>query len=98
MANSVLIVEDSASIALGYAAQLQSAGHKVDVSETLADAQAALKRSDFDVVLLDLQLPDGNGMDLMKAGSSGDRPAPAFIIVTADGSLARAIDAMRLGA
>ncbi|MEL7687557.1 sigma-54 dependent transcriptional regulator [Citromicrobium bathyomarinum] len=98
MANSVLIVEDSASIALGYAAQLQSAGHKVDVSETLADAQAALKRSDFDVVLLDLQLPDGNGMDLMKAGSSGDKPAPAFIIVTADGSLARAIDAMRLGA
>mgnify|MGYP001351738540 CR=1 FL=1 len=98
MANSVLIVEDSASIALGYAAQLQSAGHKVDVSETLADAQAALRRGDFDVVLLDLQLPDGNGMDLMSASSSDDKPPPAFIIVTADGSLTRAIDAMRLGA
>jgi two-component system, repressor protein LuxO len=98
MANSVLIVEDSASIALGYAAQLQSAGHKVDVAETLADAKVALRRGDFDVVLLDLQLPDGNGMDLMGGKSSDDKPLPAFIIVTADGSLARAIDAMRLGA
>ena len=98
MANSVLIVEDSASIALGYAAQLQSAGHKVDVAETLADTKVALRRGDFDVVLLDLQLPDGNGMDLMGGKSSDDKPLPAFIIVTADGSLARAIDAMRLGA
>ncbi|MCP9221203.1 sigma-54 dependent transcriptional regulator [Erythrobacter sp. LQ02-29] len=98
MVNSVLIVEDSASIALGYAAQLQSAGHKVDVAETLADAKAALRGGDFDVVLLDLQLPDGNGMDLLSSSASGGKPAPAFIIVTADGSLARAIDAMRLGA
>jgi len=98
MPSSVLIVEDSASIALGYAAQLQSAGHKVDVSETLAEAKAALRGGNFDVVLLDLQLPDGNGMDLLGRSSSGDKPPPAFIIVTADGSLTRAIDAMRLGA
>ncbi|MXP10405.1 sigma-54-dependent transcriptional regulator [Pseudoblastomonas halimionae] len=98
MANSVLIVEDSASIALGYAAQLQSAGHEVDVSENLADAKAALRDNDFDVVLLDLQLPDGNGMDLLSGNSSDNKPPPAFIIVTADGSLTRAIDAMRLGA
>ena len=98
MAISVLIVEDSASIALGYAAQLQSAGHEVDVSETLADAETALKRRDFDVVLLDLQLPDGNGLELLAGISANKKPAPAFIIVTADGSLSRAIDAMRLGA
>ncbi|WP_137681696.1 sigma-54-dependent transcriptional regulator [Aurantiacibacter suaedae] len=98
MSLSVLIVEDSASIALGYAAQLQSAGHDVDVSETLAEAHTALKRTAFDVVLLDLQLPDGNGLELLADISSGENPAPAFIIVTADGSLSRAIDAMRLGA
>ena len=98
MANSVLIVEDSASIALGYAAQLQSAGHKVDVSETLAEAKAALRGGEFDVVLLDLQLPDGNGLELLRDSSPDGRPRPAFIIVTADGSLTRAIDAMRMGA
>ncbi|WP_156842531.1 sigma-54-dependent transcriptional regulator [Novosphingobium aquimarinum] len=98
MATSVLIVEDSASIALGYAAQLQSAGHKVDVSETLSDARNALARDPFDVVLLDLQLPDGDGLELLRGDAPANQPAPSFVIVTADGSLSRAIDAMRLGA
>ncbi|MEM6584768.1 MAG: response regulator, partial [Pseudomonadota bacterium] len=69
----VLIVEDSASLALGYAAQLEDAGHEVSLSENLADARRALANESFDVVLLDLQLPDGDGLTVFDAwtGRSG---------------------------
>ncbi|NQX94066.1 MAG: sigma-54-dependent Fis family transcriptional regulator [Erythrobacter sp.] len=93
----VLIVEDSASLALGYAAQLEDAGHEVSLSENLADARRALMNESFDVVLLDLQLPDGDGLTIFEAWT-GKSAAPSVIVVTADGSLNRAIAAMRLGA
>ncbi len=93
----VLIVEDSASLALGYAVQLEDAGHEVTLSETLADARRVLSSQVIDVVLLDLQLPDGDGLTIFDAWAS--KPgAPAVVVVTADGSLNRAITAMRLGA
>jgi len=93
----VLIVEDSASLALGYAAQLEDAGHEVSLCETLAEARRALASDQFHVVLLDLQLPDGDGLTLFSALPEGAY-RPAVIVVTADGSLNRAITAMRLGA
>lgn len=93
----VLIVEDSASLALGYAAQLEDAGHEVSLCESLAEARRTLSTEDFDVILLDLQLPDGDGLTLFDA-MVGGKNNPAVIVVTADGSLNRAISAMRLGA
>ena len=92
----VLIVEDSASLALGYAAQLQDAGHEVSLCETLAKAQQEVKTQSFDVVLLDLQLPDGDGLAILDTLPNGG--GPSVVVVTADGSLSRAIAAMRLGA
>lgn len=93
----VLIVEDSASLALGYAAQLEDAGHEVSLCETLAEARRTLSSEKFDVVLLDLQLPDGDGLTLFEAFTEG-KDNPFVIVVTADGSLNRAISAMRRGA
>jgi len=93
----VLIIEDSASLALGYAAQLEGAGHEVSLCESLAGARRELLASAFDIVLLDLQLPDGDGLTIFPAldSAQGD---PAVVVVTADGSLSLAITAMRLGA
>lgn len=93
----VLIVEDSASLALGYAAQLEDAGHEVSLCETLSEARRSLSSDAFNVVLLDLQLPDGDGLTLFDALSTS-KGHPSVIVVTADGSLNRAIAAMRLGA
>lgn len=93
----VLIVEDSASLALGYAAQLEDAGHEVSLCETLSEARRSLSSDAFDVVLLDLQLPDGDGLTLFDALPSS-KSHPSVVVVTADGSLNRAIAAMRLGA
>ena len=92
----VLIVEDSASLALGYAAQLEDAGHEVSLCETLAAARREVAAQVFDVILLDLQLPDGDGLTFFDALPSS--AAPSVVVITADGSLSRAINAMRLGA
>lgn len=93
----ILVVEDSPSLALGYAAQLEDVGHEVSLCETLAEARRALEAEKFDVVLLDLQLPDGDGLTILDALAR--KPgSPSVVVVTADGSLNRAITAMRLGA
>ena len=92
---NVLIIEDSPSLALGYAAQLEEAGYLVTLAATLAEAREALAGNSFAAALLDLQLPDGDGLSLLE---SHDDAGPAYIVVTSDGSLSRAIAAMRLGA
>ncbi|MEP5625005.1 MAG: sigma-54 dependent transcriptional regulator, partial [Hyphomicrobiales bacterium] len=93
----VLIVEDSPSLALGYAAQLEEAGHEVTLSEDLAEARKALATQEFDTVLLDLQLPDGDGLTIFD-NLKNAVGFPSIVVVTADGSLSRAISAMRMGA
>jgi len=60
-----LVVEDDAGIAGGLQASLKQAGYAVDVCGTLAAAWSALSVEPFDVVLLDLGLPDGDGLDLL---------------------------------
>ena len=60
----VLIVEDDAGIASGLAATLKAAGYAVDVCGALGQASAALQVETFDLVLLDLNLPDGDGVSL----------------------------------
>ena len=97
-AKRVLIVEDLQTLSIAYSAQLEKAGYQAVVAATAADARHQLGQSaDFAVILLDLQLPDADGLDLLR-----DHPEwlerSRVIVVTADGSLARAIAAMRLGA
>ena len=62
----VLIVEDDPGIAKGLLSVLRHAGHAVDHCATLARAWAALLVEPFDLVLLDLGLPDGDGGELLQ--------------------------------
>ncbi len=98
----ILVIEDIASLAMTYAANLEGAGHTVDTAERgdlartlIADAMAIGKP--YDVVLLDLQLPDCDGLEWL-AGMPGLVTESGVIVVTADGSIKRAIAAMRMGA
>ena len=94
----ILIIEDTASLAMSYAAHLSAAGHHVELCETGAEAACCFAdNQSFDIVLLDLQLPDANGLDLLKSHAA-TLANTKVIVITADGSLNRAIDAMRLGA
>jgi hypothetical protein len=61
----VLVVEDDEGIAEGLAAYLGRDGHAVDRAATLAAGWAALRAEPFDLLLLDLGLPDGDGLGLL---------------------------------
>ena len=96
--NRILIVEDLASVAMSYAGHLERAGYEsviVDSGAAVLDALADGTR--FDALLLDLQLPDVDGLQLLRDHPEILRRCP-IIVATADASLSRAIDAMRLGA
>ncbi len=72
---AILFVEDDATIAMGVEYSLKQDGFQVSLAYRLAEARDLLKRSSFDLVLLDLSLPDGNGYELCKEiRAAGDTP------------------------
>lgn len=99
----VLVVEDDEGIADGLAAHLGRAGHAVDCAATLGRAWSALAGEPYDVVLLDLGLPDGDGTDLLRrlrTSGAGQLPDPAtpVLIMTARDQVASRIAGLDLGA
>jgi DNA-binding response OmpR family regulator len=80
----VLIVEDDTGIATGLAATLRGSGYAVDVTATLALASAALCVEPFDLVLLDLSLPDGDGLDWLRQVRSSGSVMPVLIMTARD--------------
>jgi two-component system, repressor protein LuxO len=93
----VLVVEDEPSMAKLYQAYLERDGHRVAVAGTGAEALAVLRHSPPEVMVLDLNLPDLHGRELL-AEVKGQGLPTAVIVVTADGALSTAIAAMRAGA
>jgi DNA-binding response OmpR family regulator len=61
----VLLIEDNDSVSISTAAILESDGYHVVVAATIASATRAMADSSFDVVILDRELPDGRGEDLL---------------------------------
>nr|WP_315204290.1 response regulator [uncultured Albidiferax sp.] len=61
----VLLVEDDVALAEAVASHLRGKGYAVDPVASLASARAALPVADWDAVLLDLHLPDGDGLSLI---------------------------------
>jgi two-component system, repressor protein LuxO len=93
----VLMVEDSASLAEVYKAYLADTDYQVVSVETLGRAHATLGAYRPDIVLLDIELPDGNGMDFLAELEGGD-DAPQVIVMTAHGTSDMAVNAIQLGA
>ena len=96
-ATTILLIEDTASLQIIYRAILERAGHTVHVAETAADGLALFRDVEFDLVVLDLILPDRDGIDLMQE-MLGVRPDTRIIVITANGSINKAVEAMRAGA
>ena len=95
--DTVLLVEDTPSLQMIYAAALDRAGYKAEVCGTAADGRAAFDRLRPSVVLLDLMLPDGTGLDVMRYMLS-HAPQTCVIVITAHGSINKAVEMMRAGA
>ena len=93
----VLLVEDTPSILRLYHEFLVKLDVELIDADTGAKAQAALHETVPDVVLLDLELPDANGIEVLRTIRSRALPS-AVIVVTAHGSVKTAVEAMREGA
>lgn len=75
---NVLVVEDDATIAAEIAEKLRDHGHRVKVAHTLAVARSAAQGARFDAAVLDLQLPDGSGLELLPL------PMPSLVLTILD--------------
>jgi len=92
----VLIVEDEPLLRKRLAASLQGYGAEVTTADSLEEARNCLESLFFDFALTDVHLPDGLGLDLLRAGDFA--PDTAVVIMTAEGGVETAVEAMRLGA
>jgi two-component system repressor protein LuxO len=93
----LLMVEDSASLTAIYKAYLDREGYRIVCVESLGSAHASLDAFAPDIVLLDIELPDGNGMDFLEQlMEMPDRPQ--VIVMTAHGTSNMAVRAIEMGA
>jgi DNA-binding NtrC family response regulator len=93
----VLLVEDIRSLSALYAAMLSRNGEQVEAVYSAGGAIAAHRPGQHRVILLDLLLPDGDGIGVLRAIQRRD-PEARVLVITADGSISRAVEAMREGA
>jgi len=82
----VLVVEDNEELAHLLASGLQSAGFDVDLLASLSEASAVLATARYAVLILDLGLPDGDGLSIVRALRRRDDPIP-ILILTARGGI-----------
>ena len=78
----LLIVDDEASLRDLLAVVFEGEGGKVETAGSLAEARAALQKSEPDLILCDLMLPDGSGIDLLRDAKE-KYPSIAVIMITA---------------
>jgi DNA-binding NtrC family response regulator len=94
--SSLLLLEDEPLLRRRIAAHLEKLGAEVTQVGTLAEAGEALRNLSFDFALLDVNLPDGRSLTLL-----ADKVIPASVVtvvMTAEGGVAGAVEAMRRGA
>lgn len=94
---SILIVEDDITFSLMLTTWLGKKGFVVRSSSSVSDAKRRLGEEAFDLVISDLRLPDGDGIDLLKWLKS-THPSLPLIMMTSYAEIQTAVQAMKLGA
>ena len=80
----LLIVEDDRTIAENLYEYLEARGHQCDYADSIAAASALLARSAFDAVVLDRNLPDGDGLALARRLRTEGRATPILVLTARD--------------
>ena len=93
----ILIVDDERHIRRNLQLLLEAAGYQTDVASDGEEALAMCQAHQYNVALVDLQMPKMNGLELLRSLREL-HPETAVVILTAYGSVARAVEAMKLGA
>jgi two-component system nitrogen regulation response regulator NtrX len=93
----ILILDDEANISASLKLVLEGAGYGVMICDTVAEFKERMREKSADAYLIDVCLPDGNGIDLLKALRRADIQAPV-IMISGHGTIADAVTATRAGA
>ena len=91
-----LLVDDDLGFLLGLADAVRQEGFDVTTATSVQEARDELSRGEPDALILDLQLPDGSGLELLQQPEG--RIPPGVIFVSAHASVELAVEALRLGA
>lgn len=94
---TILVVDDEPDLRTLYELTLLREGYRVETAGTLAQARAQLQVCRFDVLITDMRLPDGLGMELLRELRE-QRRKERIIVMTAYGSAENAVEALRYGA
>jgi DNA-binding NtrC family response regulator len=92
----ILVLEDDAPLRKRLAAHLRQLGAEVTEAASLADARHLLRDLRFEFALIDLHLPDGEALALLREGAFSENTG--VVVMTAFGGVQQAVEAMRLGA
>jgi DNA-binding NtrC family response regulator len=97
MTAKILMIEDDTALQTAFSQYLEGVDYRVKTAGSLAEGKILFSLESFDVVLLDLNLPDGNGLDLipdMRQSHGG----LSIVVITGSGAVGHAVEAMRRGA
>ncbi len=84
MEHTILLLEDDADLIDGLTYSLQREGYIVDIVQTIKAAYANLKEKNYSLLLLDVTLPDGNGMDVCRFVRERDKQVPIIFLTAMD--------------
>lgn len=93
----ILVVDDEPDLRTLYELTLLREGYRVDVAETLADAWKHLQERRYEVLITDMRLPDGLGIELIQRLRSQQR-GERSVVITAYGSAENAVESLKSGA
>ena len=93
----IVIVDDEANIGLSLRLILEGEGYRVSICESAVKFHAQRLTGRADLYLLDVRLPDGNGIDLLRSLRQRDDPTPA-VMISGHGTIRDAVEATRSGA
>jgi two-component system response regulator AtoC len=93
----VLVVDDEIAVQQVTSATVRRGGYAVDTAGSVAEAEERLACGDYDLVLCDVRLPDGDGIELVRRMKAAGLDTH-FVVMTAFASLETAVEALRAGA
>ncbi|MDR2714165.1 MAG: response regulator transcription factor [Coriobacteriales bacterium] len=92
MNNTILLVEDDAIIASGLVYALEQEGYAVVHNKNVIEAKSTILNNNFDLAILDMQLPDGTGFDVREKLEGKDSSIIFLTVVDDEGNIVRAFE------
>ncbi len=80
----ILLIEDTAGLGEAVREQLADDGHAVDWVQRLSHAETSVRTTAYDLILLDLSLPDGHGLDFLRRQRTAGNATPVIILTARD--------------